>query len=280
MAILQGSEGSNVRVREFFRDILDTGADGADLPAVIRAGLAQGRTELAGPFGPERGRVGRILGSSLVNQRCGAAIPLSSFLHGRAVEYREKLHTVVQSGSWSDWIGFFLLAVAESAQVCVDQIARAAVLRDEHRKTMGNHLGYAVSKGLLVLDRMVRLPLASVANVREITNTSYVAANTLVSRLADLKILEEATGHRRNRVFLYGSFVRVFHTERREGQPTAAVRAAPAAEAHTPRPGGKRTGRRTLAPATGSTRPDRPKRARPATDASRKGGGKISDHLL
>lgn len=276
VAILQGTNGSNARARAFLREILDRDSDRAGLPAVVRAGLAQGRTELAGPFGPDRGRAGRLLGSSLLNQGGGNAVPLSSFLLGRAGEYRDQLHSVVQSGSWSDWIGFFLVAVAESADTCVDEIARAAALLDEHRKTMGAHLGYAVSKGLLVLDRMARLPLASVADVREITNTSYVAANTLVSRLADLAILEEATGHRRNRAFLYGSYVGVFQSARREDRPLAA----PAAQARAPRPPRRRAGRRALPAATGRATLDRPRRDRAAATASRKGGGTISDHLL
>ena len=266
--------------RGFFREVLDFQGDGADLPPIVRVGFAHAKAELAGPFGPEAGRVGRLLALALLHRNCGAAIPLSAFLHRHAGEYRDRLNSVVPSRSWAGWIGFFVRGVVESAEACVTEFGRVASLREEHRKAAGAELGYAVGKGLLVLDRMIREPLAAVSDVKEITGTSYVAANTLVSRLAALEILEEATGHRRNRVFLYGPYARAFGGPLLDAEPLPAV--APPREAAVPsaRPRRKPPGPETPPGAAQQAVPARPREERPAPPAYRRRTAQISDHLL
>ena len=290
VGILQGGSGATAgrkqasqgapSPRGFFREILDFQGDGADLPPIVRVGIAHARAELAGPFGLGAGRVGRLLAFALLHRSCGAAIPLSAFLHRHAGEYRDRLKAVVPSRSWAGWIGFFVRGVVESAEECVAEIGRVASLREEHRKAAGAELGYAAAKGLLVLDRMIREPLAAVVDVQKITGTSYVAANTLVSRLAALEILEEATGHRRNRVFLYGSYVRAFGGPLPDAEPLPSV--APPREAAVPsaRPRRKPPGPETRPSAAQQAVPARPREERPAPPASRRRTAQISDHLL
>ena len=57
---------------------------------------------------------------------------------------------------------------------------------------------------------LYREPVVTVARVREAIGASYPAANDLVARLAALGIVAEITGWRRNRVFEYRDYVRVF----------------------------------------------------------------------
>lgn len=270
VGILKNGEAEASTARTVLREVLGPELDDQGLPEVVRAGLAMGRTEIAAPLGP---MAGRLIALSVLHRSSGLVVPLSGALGLRLIEYRESLRSVERSGSWQSWILFFLRAVAESADRCVSQIRRASALRDKHVKAVGAGLGYAVGKGLCVLDRMVLDPMASVAEVREITGTSYVAANTLVSRLAELGILHEATGHRRNRSFLYAPYVQVF-----AGGPDSedAKRAGPL----SPRPRASRPGGRI------PPRPRRPedgvptRKKRPARSEPRKSGGRISDHLL
>ena len=270
VGILKNDEADVPTARSDLRGVLGPEVDDQGLPDVVRAGLAMGRTEVATPLGPV---AGRLIALSVLHRSSGLVVPLSGVLGLRLIEYRESLRSVERSGSWHFWILFFLRAVAESADRCVSQIQRASALRDKHVKAVGAALGYAVGNGLRVLDRMVLEPMASVAEVREITGTSYVAANTLVSRLAELGILHEATGHRRNRSFLYAPYVQVFAT----GPGAEAFqRAGPL----SPRPRATRPGDRI------PPRPRRPadgvpiRKKPPARPGPRKSGGRISDHLL
>lgn len=47
-------------------------------------------------------------------------------------------------------------------------------------------------------------------NVAEIVRISYANANNLVKELADLQLLVEKTGQRRNRVFAYDCYLDIF----------------------------------------------------------------------
>ncbi len=48
------------------------------------------------------------------------------------------------------------------------------------------------------------------AEVQELTGTTFTAANNLVARLARLGILQEATGYKLNRVFRYARYIAIF----------------------------------------------------------------------
>ncbi len=48
------------------------------------------------------------------------------------------------------------------------------------------------------------------AEVQELTGTTFTAANNLVARLVKLSILQEATGYKRNRVFRYAPYIAIF----------------------------------------------------------------------
>ena len=236
----------------------------SDLPEVVNIAMTQARIELAGPFGSANGFAGRLVASVLLGRHCGTVLGHARFLRDHADEYRERLGSVSQSGRWDDWIAFFLGAVSESVADAVDRISRLVSMREEHRDALAASLGYAVAKGLAVLDRLFERPLATVAEVQAITGTSYVAANTLVGRLVDLGILEESTGYRRNRVFRYGKFTSLFGAD--QPVPRQASTATSA--------GGAR--KRPLAARSQPT----PTKAPPRRRATPTGPSPISDHLL
>ena len=91
-----------------------------------------------------------------------------------------------------------------------DTARRILALREEHRAAVTARFGHAAGKGHLVLDRLYERPIVSVTGIRNITGTSYTAANTLVARFVAAGILQEATGYRRNRLFRYESYIRLF----------------------------------------------------------------------
>lgn len=261
-----GISGENSRVRELLEGSLGERALDGDQPAMVRVALAQGRLERTGSLGASSGWAGRFLAFVLLYRLCGIALPFSGALLRLSDEYGDRRHALLRKADWGGWTRFFLRAVASGAEERVTEIGRAAAIRDKHRRMVSAHLGYAVGTALLVLDRMVEVPLASVADVRAITGTSYVATNTLVSRLAALGVLEEITGYRRNRVFEYGAWVRVFAGGEDARGPVAAPDQA--------------AGRREVAPPVRTGRDVSAGKARKAKAAASKRGGEISDHLL
>ena len=65
-------------------------------------------------------------------------------------------------------------------------------------------------KCLELLEGLFVQPIGTVASFAERATLSFANANKLINTFEELKILRETTGHRRNRVFQYGSYMRLF----------------------------------------------------------------------
>ena len=105
---------------------------------------------------------------------------------------------------------FFLKGVEEVSNEAIETSRRILSLREEHRASVTAHFGRAAGKGHLVLEQLYLRPIVSVADVREITGTTYAAANQLVARFVECGILMEITGFARNRLFRHEPYVRLF----------------------------------------------------------------------
>ncbi len=113
-------------------------------------------------------------------------------------------------------MAFFLQGVVEASEEATRTVRRVLALREEHRAIVTDNLGHAAGKGHRVLERLYRQPMLSVKGVQEIIGVSYAAANNLVSRLVEIGILEEVSGRKRNRIFLYRPYVRIFDEDSNE----------------------------------------------------------------
>jgi DNA-binding MarR family transcriptional regulator len=58
--------------------------------------------------------------------------------------------------------------------------------------------------------RLYERPIMSVNQIRDLTGTTYPAANQLVDRLVKINVLSEITGQARHRRFRYDAYVRLF----------------------------------------------------------------------
>ncbi|MCY4188992.1 MAG: hypothetical protein OXD30_10965 [Bryobacterales bacterium] len=179
-----------------------------DLPDLVRIGTAQAQLPRLLPAGLADGRLERIAGLAMF-RRLGipgaSALALSPYFQARHASYRASL-----LGPAEPWLSFFVKGVAESAAQAADMIRCCADLAREHRAAISAGMGHAVGRGLRVFDRLTAAPIATVSEIRAITGTSYVAANHLVAKFAEMGILDEITGYRRNRRFQYGPYVRIF----------------------------------------------------------------------
>lgn len=185
--------------------------DGAD-PLILIA-LAYAQFETIHPFLDGNGRMGRLLLTLLLSQYNLLHLPilhLSDQLLQQQNAYQTAIAAVRNSGDWEGWLAFFLRIVSSSSATATEDIRRATSLREEHRAAIMQNLGYTVGKGCLVLDYLQQQPVLSVASLRVVTKTSFPAAGKLVSRLTELGILHEATGYRRNRIFVYRPYIDLF----------------------------------------------------------------------
>ena len=185
-----------------------------ELPLLIKIGLAHVQFETIHPFLDGNGRVGRLLITFLLCERQVLLKPvlyLSWFFKRYRHQYYEELQSVRKTGTWEQWIGFFLRGIADVSRQATDTARRILTMREEHRHAITENFGRAAGNGHRVLEYLYERPIVSVSNVQNLIGTTYAAANNLVARMVNHGILQEYTKQARNRRFMYQSYINLFH---------------------------------------------------------------------
>jgi Fic family protein len=159
------------------------------------------------------GRVGRLLITFLLCENNALQKPvlyLSHYFRRHRTLYYDSLQKIRDSGDWEQWLTFFLMGV-EGVSRDATLVARDILaLRERHRGLITDGFGRAAANGHRILEYMYRHPMISVRQIQDRTNTTYQAANQLVSRFVETGILTEYTGQARNRAFRYGEYIDLF----------------------------------------------------------------------
>jgi Fic family protein len=187
--------------------------DDDGLPPLVKIALAHVQFETIHPFLDGNGRVGRLLLTFLLTEKRILHKPvlyLSHYFKQQRQIYYDRLQAVRTHGDWEGWLAFFLRGVVEVAGEAAETARRILELRERRRAAITSNLGRAAGNGHKVLESLFDRPIVAVKDVRELTGTTYPAANNLVSRLVELGILEEMTGHTRNRRFRYAPYIALF----------------------------------------------------------------------
>lgn len=191
------------------------------LPALIRIGLAHAQFETIHPFLDGNGRVGRLLITFLLCEQeilLKPVLYLSYSFKQHRQEYYDRLQAVREQGDWEDWLAFFLRGVIEVSKQATETARRILLLREEHRSIITAQFGRAAGNGHRVLEHLYVHPIVSANEVRSLIGTTYSAANTLVAKFVSSGILQEITGHARNRKFMYRSYIDLFRDDNGEGK--------------------------------------------------------------
>lgn len=184
-----------------------------DTPLLIRIGLAHAQFETIHPFLDGNGRVGRLLITFLLCEQRVLPQPvlyLSYYFKKHRAEYYDRLQAVRDSGAYEEWLAFFLTGVAQVSAEASTTARNILLMRERHRDLIASHLGGAAGNGHRTLEHLLAHPIVSVNQIRDLTGTTYPAANSLVDRLREVGILTEVTGQQRNRRFRYDPYIRLF----------------------------------------------------------------------
>lgn len=186
------------------------------LPVLIAIGLAHAQFETIHPFLDGNGRVGRLLITFLLCEKAILSRPvlyLSWYFKAHRQDYYDHLQAVRDRGDWEGWLAFFLRGVYVVSQQASETARRVLLLREQHRQAITDEVGASAANGHRTLELLYQQPIVSVNEVQALIGTSYPAANNLVTRLVELGILHEMTGHKRNRRFLYRDYLNLFNDD-------------------------------------------------------------------
>jgi Fic family protein len=187
--------------------------EGRTLPVVIQAGLVHAQFETIHPFLDGNGRVGRLL---ITLQLCAAGVLddpllyLSLFFKQHRAEYYRLLDAVRREGDWEEWLRFFLLGVAETAEAAVSTARRLIDLFDKDQIRI-QKTGRQAGSLLRVHEALKQRPLCTVAEIAKRAGLSFPTAASALESLVVSGIVRELTGKKRNRIFVYDKFLAVLN---------------------------------------------------------------------
>ena len=187
--------------------------DESPLPPLIRIGMAHGQFETIHPFLDGNGRVGRLLITLFLVEKTILRKPvlyLSYYFKRHRSEYYECLQGLRERGDWERWVLFFLEGMASVANLAAETAHKVLRLREDDRQTIIERFERAAATPLRVLDELYRLPMIFTARVARENKVSYPTANNIIQQMAEAGILFEITGRKRNRVYIYQNYMKLF----------------------------------------------------------------------
>ncbi len=186
--------------------------DKSSLPILLKTGLLHAQFENIHPFLDGNGRIGRLLITFYLCQQKTLDKPLlyfSDFFKKYRQEYYDRLNAFHKKDDIEGWLKFFLEGVATTAEQAVETSKKILKLRgNDSNKILS--LGRSTSKAKLVFDSLFHTPLVTIRDIEKITGLKNPNALALVNKLVKLEILKEITGRKRNKVFAYQQYIKLF----------------------------------------------------------------------
>ena len=185
--------------------------DMAGLPPLVFLALIHYQFETIHPYPDGNGRVGRLLLPLVLKNRGIMDKPLlymSQYFEDHREEYVDLMLRVSQRSRWLPWIRFFLKGVVASCEKTIETIKAVRDLQIQYQARCQQ----ARSSALLIkiVDNIFEELVVTIPSVRELTMTSYTAAQNNVKKLVDYKVLKEVKLSNGKLVFLAEELMHLF----------------------------------------------------------------------
>jgi len=184
-----------------------------NVPALIKIGIAHYQFETIHPFLDGNGRIGRLLITLfLVDQKIlkEPLLYLSAYFEKNKSLYYDNLTFVRTKSDMIQWLKYFLVGVAETAEDATQTLSEILELKTKLEIIINTTFGKRSKNGLLLLHFLFKKPIVHVNQVKVVTKSSFKSANDLVSEFVNVGILKEMTGQNRNRIFGFDQYLKMF----------------------------------------------------------------------
>lgn len=187
--------------------------DEIKVPDLVRIAIAHYQFETIHPFLDGNGRIGRLLITLyLVDSRILSKplLYLSSYFEKNKSHYYDNLTIVRSKNDMTQWLKYFLVGVASTAEDAVVTLSKVIALKSDLESTIIHSFGRKSHSAVALLQQLFQNPIINIHKVKDICKLSYKAANDLVTDFVGVDILKEMTGQSRNRVFIFEQYLNLF----------------------------------------------------------------------
>ena len=184
------------------------------VPHLIRIGIIHYQFETIHPFLDGNGRLGRLLiVLYLVSFGLLAkpALYLSDFFERHKGDYYDHLTAARTNHNLLGWLTFFLYGVRETATQSIQVFQEIIALKERIEREVLPHFHIRRQKNAQALIRhLYENPVVNIKQVTALLNAQTNTASKLISDFCEHAILREFTGRKRDRLFIFSDYVRLF----------------------------------------------------------------------
>lgn len=183
------------------------------IPHLIKIAIAHYQFETIHPFLDGNGRLGRLmitlyLVSNDILKK--PALYLSDFFEKHRDYYYDNLMRVRLKNDLEQWIIFFLVGVIETSKSSIQVFKDIIQLKTGIEKNKIPKMGSKAEKGIQILNLLFQNPIITSKKLVDQLNIASSTANRFLSEFEKLGIIEEYTGFRRNRKYIFKDYFELF----------------------------------------------------------------------
>lgn len=184
------------------------------VPHLLKLALLHYQFETIHPFLDGNGRLGRLLIAlylvdfKLLNK---PALYLSDFFERHKGQYYDHLMAVRTTHNFADWLSFFVYGVKETAERSIETFKAILRLKEIIEREKLPHIHPRKQKNAqLVMCSLYQNPVTNSNRISRQLEIGHNTATALINDFIKLEILQEITGHKRNRLYLFAPYVKLF----------------------------------------------------------------------
>lgn len=188
---------------------------------LARAGLAHVQFATILPFEEGNGIVGRMLISHILRDHKILARPTlmpSVYILQHRETYYQLIRCVHEMGDWELWLAYFAKMIRAGAEHWIESVLRISRLIESDRLLIETQSSTPASV-MSVLDVMIDHPIITGTMLSDVTQMTPTTINRILTRLMELGIIEEVSGKKRNRLYVYKALMDTLS----DGLPTEPV---------------------------------------------------------
>jgi Fic family protein len=182
------------------------------VPDLIRIAIAHYQFETIHPFLDGNGRIGRLLITLYLVSKGILVKPtlyLSDFFEKHKSLYYDNLTRVRTHNDLTQWVKFFLEGVRQTSENSIQTFKSIIALREECEGSILS-LGKKTKIAKEFLHYLYTKPITDSQDVVETLSISLATALRLIEDFVRLGMLREITGFKRNRIFVFSKYVKLF----------------------------------------------------------------------
>ena len=188
--------------------------DQIHVPHLLKIALIHYQFETIHPFLDGNGRLGRLLivlylvSFGLLHK---PALYLSDFFERHKAEYYDQLMAVRTTHKLEPWLRFFLLGMRETTALSIQVFKDILALKERiERKQMPTFHVRRQANAQALMRSLYRAPVTNIKMVTGLIKAQTNTAAALIDDFVKLGILREFTGQKRDRLFIFEDYVRLF----------------------------------------------------------------------